>query len=149
MVMMKRVAVGRTARGFDQAMGIRSKSSREWQRHNLDEQETAGGHHRTEEQADGGKEVLVEGREVWEGRTGQTVEDIEWRKEVKGQWRAKEQAAVRRGQNKDLERDKVYDICTCMTKVENGQRHGRRCPGWSLLCLVTFLSPFIRYSCLY
>ena len=37
------------------------------------------------------------------------VEDTEWRKVVKGQWRAEEQAAVRRGWDKDLERDKVYD----------------------------------------
>ena len=51
----------------------------------------------------------MEGQEVWEEWTGQTVEDTEWRKEVKGQWRAKEQAAVRRGWNKDLERDEVYD----------------------------------------
>ena len=42
------------------------------------------------------------------------MEDTEWRKEVKGQWGAKEQAAVRRGRSKDLElevvqRNKVYD----------------------------------------
>ena len=35
--------------------------------------------------------------------------DREWRKEVKRQWRAKEQAAVRRGWSKDMERDKVFD----------------------------------------
>ena len=32
-VTMKRVAVGRTARGFDQAVGIRSR--REWHRHKM------------------------------------------------------------------------------------------------------------------
>ena len=55
--------------------------------------------------------MLVEGQEVWEEWTGQTIEgtDLEWRKEVKGEWRAKEQAAVRRGWSKDMERDKVYD----------------------------------------
>ena len=44
------------------------------------------------------------------------MEDTAWRKEVKGQWRAREQATVRRGWSKDLEqdkdkveRDKVYD----------------------------------------
>ena len=55
----------------------------------------------------------MEGQEVWEGWTGQTVEDTEWKKKVKGQWRAKEQAAVRpwvrRGWNEDMERDKVFD----------------------------------------
>ena len=65
-------------------------------------------------QADGGSEMLVEGQEVWEEWVEQTVEDTKWRKEVAGQWRAKEQAAVRRGWSKDLvqekvERDKVYD----------------------------------------
>ena len=67
-------------------------------------------------QADGDKEVLVEGHEVWEEWTGQTVEDTEWRRQAKGQWRAKEQAVVRRGgsgeveQDKDkVDRDKVYD----------------------------------------
>ena len=50
--------------------------------------------------------MLVEGQEVWEEWTGQAVEDTEWRKEAKGQWRAKEQAA-RRWQWE--ERDKVYD----------------------------------------
>ena len=60
-------------------------------------------------QADGGSEVLVEGQEVWEEWTGQTLENTEWRKEVKGQWRAREQAAVRRSWNKDMERDKVFD----------------------------------------
>ena len=65
-------------------------------------------------QADGGSEMLVEGQEEWEEWAEQTVEDTEWRKEVKGQWRAKVQAVVRRGWSKDLEqekvkRDKVYD----------------------------------------
>ena len=46
-------------------------------------------------QVDGGRVVLVEGHEVWEEWTEQAVvEDREWRKEVKGQWRAKEQAAA-------------------------------------------------------
>ena len=68
-------------------------------------------------QADGDREVLMEGQEIWEEWTGQTctVEDTEWRKAVKEQWRAREQATVRRGWSKDLEdkdkveRDKVYD----------------------------------------
>ena len=72
-------------------------------------------------QTDGDKEVLVamEGNEVWEQWeewTGQIVEDTEWRRQAKGQWRAKEQAVVRREwgggeeQDKDkVDRDKVYD----------------------------------------
>ena len=59
--------------------------------------------------ADGDREVLVVGQEVWEEWTGQTVEETEWRKKAKRQWREMEQAAVRRGWNKDLEQDKVYD----------------------------------------
>ena len=60
-------------------------------------------------QADGGREVLVEGQEIWEDWLEQTVEDTEWRKEAKGQWRAREQAARRWEWAKDKERDKVYD----------------------------------------
>ena len=89
--------------------------------------------------ADGGKEVLVQGQEVWEEWTGQTVEDTKWRKEVKGQWRAKEQAAVRRGWNKDLERDKVYD-----RGGEWPATWEKWSPGCSLLCLVTLLLPFMN-----
>ena len=67
-------------------------------------------------QADGDKEVLVGGQEIWEEWTGQAMEDTEWRRKSKGQWRAKEQAVVRRewggggGQDKDkVDRGKVYD----------------------------------------
>ena len=56
-----------------------------------------------------GRQVLVEGQDIREELTGQVVEDTEWRRTVKGQWRAMEQAAVRRGWVKDMERDKVYD----------------------------------------
>ena len=51
----------------------------------------------------------MEGQEVWEDWLEQTVEDAEWRKGVKGQCGPKEQAVVRRGWAKDMERDKVYD----------------------------------------
>ena len=66
-------------------------------------------------QADGGRVVLVEGHEVWEKWTeSAAVEDTEWRREAKGQWRAKEEATVNQGWSRDLEsevveRDKVYD----------------------------------------
>jgi hypothetical protein len=52
---------------------------------------------------------MVVGQEVWEEWTGQTVEETEWVKKVKRQWREMEQASVRREWSKDLERDKVYD----------------------------------------
>ena len=60
--------------------------------------------------------MLVEGQEVWEEWTGRAVVDTEWRKKIKGQWRARERAVVRREwsggeeQDKDkVDRDKVYD----------------------------------------
>ena len=111
-VMMKRVAVGRTTGGVGQTVGIRSR--REWQRHKMSRKQLVGITGQ-KVQTDGGSEVLVEGQEVWEEWTGQTAEDPEWRRKAKGQWRAKEQAAVRRGRAKDverdndMERDKVYD----------------------------------------
>ena len=105
-VMMKRVAVGRTTGGFEQAVSIRSRQ--EWYRYEMNREQLVGITGQRV-QAGGGSEVLVEGQEVWEEWAGQTVEDTEWRRKAKGQWRAKEQAAVRRGWTKDMERDKVYD----------------------------------------
>ena len=111
LAMAKKVAAGRTTGGLEQAVGIRCRQ--EWHRYMMSRNQLVG---ITEQrvQEDGGREVLVEGQEVWRKWTEQAVEDTKWRKEVTGQWRAKEQAAVRRGWNKDLElelveRDKVYD----------------------------------------
>ena len=53
--------------------------------------------------------MLVVGQELWEEWTEQPVEETEWRKEVKRQWREMEQTTVRREWCKDLERDRVYD----------------------------------------
>ena len=105
-VMMKRVAVGKAAGGFEQAVGIRSR--KEWYRHKMSRKELVGISGQRV-QADGDTEVLMEGQEVWEDWTGQTAEDTEWRGKDKGQWRAIEQASVRRDWTKDMERDKVYD----------------------------------------
>ena len=105
-VRMKKVAVGRTAGGFEQAVGIRCRQV--WHIHKMSRGqlvEVIG----QRVQADGSSGVLVEGQEVWEEWTGQAVEDTEWRKEAKGQWRAREQAARRWEWAKDKERDKVYD----------------------------------------
>ena len=106
MVQMKRVTVGRLAGGFEQAVGIRCRQ--EWHIHKMSRSQLVDITGQRV-QADGGSEVLVEGQEVWEEWTGRTVEDTEWWKNFKGQWRAKEQAAVRWGWNKDTERDKVFD----------------------------------------
>ena len=52
----------------------------------------------------------------WRGkrsrRNGQdkcSVEDTKWRKKIKVQWRAKEQAVVGRDWDMDMERDEVFD----------------------------------------
>ena len=93
-------------------MGIRCRQ--EWHRHKMNRRQLVGTTGQRV-QADGGREVLVEGQEVWEEWTGQAVVDTAWRRKIKGQWRAREQAVVRRGwsknavQDKDkVERDKVY-----------------------------------------
>ena len=90
-----------------EVVGIRSR--REWQRHRdkMSRKQLVGTTGQ-KVQAGGGSEVLVKGQELWEEWTGQTVEDTKWRRKAKGQWRAKEQAAVRRGRAKDTERDKVH-----------------------------------------
>ena len=112
-VLMKRVAIGRTAGGVEQAVEIRCRQ--EWYEHKMSREQLVGITGQSV-QADGDKEVLVEGNEVWEEWTGQAVEDTEWRRQAKGQWRAKEQAVARWGwdkkvvQDKDkVDRDKVYD----------------------------------------
>ena len=97
-------------------MGIRSR--KEWYRHKMSRKHLVGISGQRVH-ADGGREVLVEGQEVWEEWTGQVVADTEWRGKVKGQWRAMEQAAVRRGWVKDMERDKVYDMTTALCGKES------------------------------
>ena len=112
-VLMKKVAVGKAAGEIEQATGIRCRQ--EWCRHRMNRKQLVGITGQRV-QTDGGRGVLVEGNEVWEEWTGQTVEDTEWRRQAKGQWRAKEQAVVRRGWDKNevhdkdkVDRDKVYD----------------------------------------
>ena len=81
-VMMKRVAVGRTAGGFEQAVGIRCRQ--EWHRYKMSRKQLVGITGQRV-QADGGREVLVEGQEVWEDWLKKTVEDTGWREEAKGE----------------------------------------------------------------
>ena len=65
---MRRVAVGKEAGGFEQAVGIRSR--KEWYRHKMSRKQLVGISGQRV-QTDGGSEVLVEGQEVWEEYTGQ------------------------------------------------------------------------------
>ena len=117
-VVMKRVAVGRTAGGDEQAVGIRSMQ--EWHRHKMSRQQLVGITGQRVQVC--GNEVLMEGQEVWEEWTGQVVVDTEWRRVVNGQWRAREQAAVRRGWNKNLGQDKdKVERKRCTTEVEHGR----------------------------
>ena len=68
LLVVKRVAVGKVAGGFEQAVGIRSR--KRWYRHKMSRKQLVGiiGQRM---QAGGGREVLVEVQEVWEGWTGQ------------------------------------------------------------------------------
>ena len=72
-VHMRRVAVGRSAGAYTQAVGIRSR--REWCRRTISRRELVGITGRLAH-ADGQQEVLVVGEleEVWEEWTGQAVE---------------------------------------------------------------------------
>ena len=63
-VLMKRVAVGRTAGGVEQAVGIRCRQ--EWHRHRMSREQLVGITGQRV-QADGGSEMLVEGQEVRKG----------------------------------------------------------------------------------
>ena len=88
-VQMKRVAVGRSAGAYTQAVGIRCR--KEWCNHVMGRKVLVGITGRLVH-ADGQEEVLVLGGEVWEEWTGQAVEDTGWRKGAKDEWAAKERA---------------------------------------------------------
>ena len=113
---MRRVAVGRPAGGFGQAVGIRSRQ--EWYRYKMSRKQlvdTTG----QRVQADGGSGVLVEGQEVWEERTGQTVENTEWGGMPRGsggRWSKQCQGAG----------CKTWKEARCTTGVDQGRRSGRR-----------------------
>ena len=81
-VLMKRVAIGRTAGGVEHAVRIRCRQ--EWHRHKTSREQLVGITGQRV-QADGDKEVLVERQEIWEEWAGQTVEDTEWRRQARGQ----------------------------------------------------------------
>ena len=74
MVLMKRVAAGKTAGGVEQAVGIRCRQEWHMYRYRMSREQLVGITGQRV-QADGGREVLVEGQEVWEDWLEQTVED--------------------------------------------------------------------------
>jgi hypothetical protein len=78
MVQMRRVAVGRSAGAYAQAMGVRSR--KEWLIQTMSRKKLVGITGRLVH-TDGQEEVLVVGGEVWEEWTGSAVEGTEWRKE--------------------------------------------------------------------
>ena len=126
MVQMRRVAVGRLAGAYAQAVRIRSRE--EWYTQAMDRKRLVGiigslSH------ADGQEEVLVVGDEVWEEWTGSAVEGTYWWKGAKAGWAAKERAVIRRIQLRDVDRDQVYD------KGRSGSRVGKRGALGSLLLL--------------
>ena len=105
-VQMRRVAVGRSAGAYAQAVGIRSRE--EWYTQAMDRKRLVGiigslSH------ADGQEEVLVVGDEVWEEWSGSAVEGTDWWKGAKDEWAARERAVIRRIQLRDVDRDQVYD----------------------------------------
>ena len=105
-VQMRRVAVGRSAGAYAQAVGVRSR--KEWCIQTMNRKVLVGITGRLVH-ADGQEEVLVVGDEVWEEWTGQTVEGTDWRKGAKDEWAAKERAVLRGIQLRSVDRDQVYD----------------------------------------
>ena len=75
-VMVRRVAVDKEAGGFERAVGIRSR--KEWYRHKMSRKQLQlVGMSGQRVQAGGGREVLVEGQEVWVEWTGQVGHRVE------------------------------------------------------------------------
>ena len=103
---MRRVAVGRSAGAYAQAVGVRSR--KEWCTQTMNRKALVGITGKLVH-ADGQEEVLVVGDEVWEEWTGQTVEGTDWRKGAKDKWAAKERAVLRGTQLRSVDRDQVYD----------------------------------------
>ena len=94
-VPMKRVtmAVGRATGGAEQAVRIRCRQ--EWHRYKMSRKQLVG---ITGErvQADGGSGVLVEGKEIWEEWTGQTLEE-ERQGAVKGEGASSSEKGLEQG----------------------------------------------------
>jgi hypothetical protein len=105
-VQTRRVAVGRSAGAYAQAVGVRSR--KEWCIQTMDRKRLVGITGRLLH-ADGQEEVLVVGDEVWEEWSGSAVEGTDWWKGAKDEWAAKERAVIRRIQLRDVDRDQVYD----------------------------------------
>ena len=105
-VQTRRVAVGRSAGVYAQA--VRVKSRKEWCIQTMNEKVLVGVTGRLVH-VDGQEEVLVVGDEMREEWTWQTVEGTAWRKGAKDEWAVKERAVLRGIQLKSVNRDRVYD----------------------------------------
>ena len=105
-VMMRKVAVGKVAGGYDWAVGLTSR--REWCRYSMSRNELVGivVGMQTE---DGGVEQVVEGQVVWDDWCALVVEDTEWREAVLAEWEAKQKAVMGGKWSRAEERDKDYD----------------------------------------
>ena len=118
-VIMERVAVGRAAGGFGQAVGIRCRQ--EWHRHKMSRKQLVGTTGQRV-QADGGREVRVGGAGDFGGMVGANSggHKVEERSQgvVEGEGASNHGMEMGKGQS--------WKETRCMTKVENGQRHGRR-----------------------
>ena len=111
-VMMKRVAVGRTAAGFDQAVGVRSRQEWYMYRYKMSRKQLVDISGQRV-QADGGREVLVEGQEVWEEWMGQTAEDTDRRGKPRGsggQWSKQQYEGVGQRTRKATRRMDEHDV---------------------------------------
>ena len=69
---------------FGQAVGVRIRCRQGWHRYKMGRKQLVGITGQ-KVQADGGREVLVEGQEAWEDWLKKTVEDTGWREEAKGE----------------------------------------------------------------
>ena len=109
-VRMRRVAVGITAGGYEQAVRIRSR--RKWCRYEMDRKELVS---ITGElvQAGGRSELLVEGQTVWREWSNQEggVQEAEtdWRKRSKQEWRTGELKVGAGYRLRYRSRDQTYD----------------------------------------
>ena len=110
-VRMRRVAVGTTPGGYEQAVRIRSR--RKWCRHEMDRKELVS---ITGElvQAGGRSELLVEGQAVWREWGGQEegvheVDETDWRKRRKQEWRTGELMVGAGYRLRYRRRDQTYD----------------------------------------
>jgi hypothetical protein len=93
-VLMKRVAVGKSAGGVEKSVGIRCRQ--EWCKHRMSREQLVGITGQRV-QADGGREILVEGQEVWEEWTGQTCVEEKDQGAVEGKGASSDEMGLEEG----------------------------------------------------